>query len=272
MGLRNRAIWVRNPKSEYRSSSVSSVFGLLVWAGAGWIQNMTIASAWYTVANLSAAGVVVALLAAVSTAWVAYSAGFPKRQLLYAMPVVASMLNAPEGVRNNLELRHRGVLLTEPYVLEILLFSRGRKDIPSSAFDRDEPVRLDVGVRIVEVLKISSDQKSLAPPRVNVDGTSLSVGPDLIGKRQKIAFTLLTDGGQPVLTCQSSLVDVSVRQRNPDASRWSDIPVWARRPAVVVWWVIAVAGSLLFLPLGIVAAVIIIAARRRTAARQAPHR
>jgi hypothetical protein len=146
---------------------------------------------------------------------VSYMAAFPKRRLLYGMPVVAPMLTAPSGVRGDLELRHRGTLLTEPHVLEVQLLSRGRKDIPSSAYDGNVPIRLDVGAMIIEVLQTNSEPSPLPAPRVTIDGTALEIGPALIGKRQKISITILAEGSSPQLNCQASLIDVHVKQLTP---------------------------------------------------------
>lgn len=147
---------------------------------------MSIADKWYASATFwTATGVVVALLAVVATVLVTYMVSFPKRRLLYGMPVVAPLLRAPADARQDLELLYRGEALAAPHVLEIELISRGRKDTPSSAYDSAKPMRLDVGARIVGVLRTTSHPESLSVPKVIVDGQSLMIGPSLIGKRQQ---------------------------------------------------------------------------------------
>jgi len=186
----------------------------------GGMRVVTIATAWYASGTFwTAAGVMIALLVGAASIRVAYIVGFPRRRLLYAMPTVGAMLTAPAGVRGDLELRHRGKVLTAPGVVEVWLVSRGRKDIPSSAYDSRKPLRLDVGAGIVEVLHVTSDPPSIPKPKVTVEDTSLAIGPSLIGKRQKITFTLLTDGGRPHLTCESTLIDVQVREQDLDDLR-----------------------------------------------------
>lgn len=174
---------------------------------------MNLAGEWYTSGTLWAAGaVVVALLVGILTVVVTYMVGFPKRRLLYGVPVATPLLTTPDGVlRGELELRHRGELLTEPHVVELKLLSKGRKDIPSTAYDGGAPIRLDVGARIIEILQTSSTPSTLAPPRVAVDGTALAIGPSLLGRHQGISFTLLVEGS-PCLTLESSLVDVDVKE------------------------------------------------------------
>lgn len=74
---------------------------------------VTIAVEWYESGTFwTAAGVVVALLVGGASVSVGYIVGFPRRRLLYGMPTVAAMLTAPPGVRGDLELRHRGKVLT----------------------------------------------------------------------------------------------------------------------------------------------------------------
>jgi hypothetical protein len=192
----------------------------------------------------------VALLAAVATVLVTYIVGFPKRRLLYGMPVVAPLLRAPAGVRQDLELLHRGEALAAPHLLEIELISRGREDTPSSAYDSAKPMRLDVGARIVEVFRTTSHPESLSVPKVIVDGRSLMIGPSLIGKQQYITFTLLVDGTQPCLTCQSPLIDVQVRRLRPEDRR----PVAAALPIVAICAII---------PAAVVAALLELAAASR---------
>jgi hypothetical protein len=191
---------------------------------------MDVAAAFYTSGTFWAgAGVVVAVLAAVAVVWVTFTVGFPRRRLYYGIRDTAPLLAAPPGMRSNLELRHRRAsadseagdhadsdvwqILAHPHVLTLGLVSRGRKDIPSDAYNDHEPLRLDVGARIVEVLQTTSKPETLAAPQITADGTSLEIGPGLIGKRHEITVTVLTDGGKPSVTCQSPLIDVEIRQR-----------------------------------------------------------
>jgi hypothetical protein len=191
---------------------------------------VSIAEKWYASGTFWAAtGVGVTLLVGVAAALVTYVVGFPKRRLLYGMPVMTRVLSTEADVQGDLELRRHGALLADPHVLEIRLIGRGRKDIPSSAYDGGEPIRLDVGVHIVKLLKSTTDSQSDPVPKVTIDGTSLTIGPTRIGKRQMIAYTLLADGERPSLTCQSPLIDVEVRQQRPEDL----VPLWAMVVSVV---------------------------------------
>lgn len=174
---------------------------------------MDIAAAWYTSGIFWAgAGVVVAVVAVAATVWVTLAVGFPRRRLYYGL------LAAPDGMRSDLELRHRGTLLADPHILTVELLSRGRKDITSDDFHDQQPLRLDVGARIVEVLKTASEPETVITPKVATDGTALEIGPSLISRRHKITTTVLTDGGTPFVTCQSPLIQVQVHLRADELS------------------------------------------------------
>jgi cytochrome c oxidase subunit IV len=88
---------------------------------------------------------------------------------------------------------------------------------PSDAYNDHEPLRVDVGSRIVEILQITSEPKTRPVPQITVDGTSLNIGPSLIDKHHKITINLLVDGAMHFLTHLSPLIDVEVLQ--PDEER-----------------------------------------------------
>jgi hypothetical protein len=211
---------------------------------------MDVAAAFYTSGTFWAgAGALAAFVGAVAVVWVTFVVGLPRRRLYYGIRSAAPLLTAPPGMRSDLELRHRAAplagaadgdpgpggwqVLADPRVLTIDLVSRGRRDIPSDAYDGGQPLRLDVGARIVRVLRTASSPAAEAAPPVAAGGTSLEIGPGLIRRRQEITLTVLTDGGEPALTCRSPLIDVQVRPRTQD-----------RGPAPALLWVaVAVAAA-----------------------------
>ena len=176
---------------------------------------MTVAAESFYVSGgfwVAVAGVVVAVVAVVVTWRVAY----PKRRLVYGMPVVTRLLNvATGGVRPVLEVRHGDRVLSDPYVLEVTLINEGRRDIPSDAFDRARPLVLDLGVPIVELLEITTSPGH-AVPVVEQYETGLRIGPDLIARRQKLAFSLLVDEPPGKLKCPPPHpIDIDVRSYEP---------------------------------------------------------
>lgn len=181
---------------------------------------MSIAESWYDSGTAwAAAGVVVAAIMGIATLVVTYRVGNPKRRVHYGMQLVVQMLKAPEGVRSDLELFHRGKQLADPYIVELQITGRGRKDIPSSAFDGGAPIRLDVSTQVVEVLQVISKPESLPVPKVEASKSEIRIGPSFIGKRQTVSITALTDGHEPALTWQSSLIDVQISPDPPETLR-----------------------------------------------------
>ena len=203
-----------------------------------------IAAGWYTSGTVWAgAGAAAALFGAVATVWVTYSVGSLRRRLYYGMHVGAPLLAAPDGMQNKLELRYDGALLADPRVITIQLISRSRKDIPNDAYNDKQPLRLDVGVTIVEVLETTSIPETYPLPSINADGTTLAIGPSLIGKRHDIAITVLTDGATPSSSAAVAPLSTSrllkdrlkTTPQPTDGSGWlspsSPSLRWARSPA-----------------------------------------
>jgi hypothetical protein len=169
---------------------------------------------WYSSGTLwTALGVVVTLLIGVLTLLVTWV----RRQRLYYWAPPATPLLAP-GMRGiaDLEIRHDGRQLADPYLLEVTLTARGRRDIPSSAFDQGRPMVFDLGDEIVKVLQVRcSPAASLAPPVTHEDST-LRVGPELVGRHQTTTISVLVDGDRPRLVCtQPVLAQVTLIPQDP---------------------------------------------------------
>jgi hypothetical protein len=126
--------------------------------------------------------------------------------------LVTPLLNMHPGVERDLEVRHAGRLLTLPYIVNLEISGRGRQDISREAFDGGKPLRMGVGVEIVECLGVVSRPHDRPVPQWGVDGAELWIGPALIGKDQTIVFSLLVNGPVPRLSGpERSLIDVDVR-------------------------------------------------------------
>ncbi len=176
---------------------------------------------WYSSGTFWAAlGVGVALLVGVPTFLVTWA---PRQRLYYRAPPATPLL-AP-GMRGitDLEIRHGGRRLSDPYLLEVTLTARGRRDIPSSAFDQGRPLVFDLGAGIIKVLQVRcSPASSLAPPVTHEDST-LRVGPELVGRRQTTIISVLVDGARPRLVCtQPVLAQVTLIPRDPPEGLFSD--------------------------------------------------
>ncbi|MEV8318406.1 hypothetical protein AB0Q95_30025 [Streptomyces sp. NPDC059900] len=181
---------------------------------------MTFAGSWYASATLWAAlAVFGGLTTGFFAGWATLRAANPKRQLDYWMSAKTNLLKAADGAGSSLEVHHAGGTLTDPHVLQIKMINKGRRDISSDHYDGGLPIRLDVGVQIVELLKLASEPSSLHLPTGTIDGTALKIGPSLIAKRQTITSSVLVDGSGPEITCRASLQDVDVREGRDHARR-----------------------------------------------------
>jgi hypothetical protein len=183
-----------------------------------------------------AAGVIVGLLGIAATVWVTLRAANPKRRLLYSMPVVTPLLN-PRPNLPDIEVRRAGNVLANPHVVSVQLTSRGRRDIAREAFDGEKPLCLDVGVPIVECLKVTTSPPDRLEPSWNIDGSRLLIGPNvsLISRRQTIDVSLLVDGESPHLSPpKQSLIDVDIRPFDPASERGLPAVFWLAGWLIVV--------------------------------------
>lgn len=173
---------------------------------------MAAASSSFSSIALPIAAVVATLVAGVVGAWAVYAVGLPRRRLLYGLTMVASVLPGGHEMLGDLKLRRDdGTVLDHPKLLRVQLLGRGSRDVPSSSFDSGKPIEMDVAVPIVTVIQVTSEPKSLLAPKTDFDGTILKVGPSLIGKKQRVTFTLLVDGENPELSCHAALENVKVQ-------------------------------------------------------------
>ena len=131
--------------------------------------------------------------------------------------------------------------LKDPYIVHVRLSNIGRKDIQSSDFDQAIPLRLDLGVKIVALLKATSSLEDMPPPKVSVTDRELNIGPSLIPRHATIDFALLVDGPCTALTSKSPLASVDLKQelieKQPNAINLKTVLGWALL-AFVIWWVI----------------------------------
>lgn len=89
--------------------------------------------------------------------------------------------------------------------MRIVLTCHGRRDIPSSCFDQDQPVTVDLGVPILDVLDSHSHPVGAQEPRAAASGTTLRIGPGRIRAGARITYHFLTNGA-----CSSLLHQLTV--------------------------------------------------------------
>jgi hypothetical protein len=178
---------------------------------------MMMASAWYRSDIFwTGAGVACTLFIGIITAWVTLRSRFPKKRLFYRLSKETPLLETPAGIQTGLEILHQGAALSNPHIAEIIITSRGREDIASEGYDSGTPLRFHMGEKIIKVLDRSSSTPERAAPTPSIENSTLSIGPALIKKDQKITYMLLVDGPSPNFSCESSLVNVEVREKQVD--------------------------------------------------------
>jgi hypothetical protein len=182
-----------------------------------YLPRVVAAGAWYeSVTTWTIACTIVGLLSAIAIIATTFIAGFPSRNIVYWL----------EGPSPDVDRQFKDGRSDEPAasaseILKLEIRGRGRRDIPSDAFDDERPLSIDIGTQIVQVLDVESKPEALPRPRVSVEGTSINIGPDLINRRHNLTIYILTDGGATRLTCASPLIDTQIRE-------------WNREPAVIL--------------------------------------
>jgi hypothetical protein len=164
-----------------------------------------------------AAAVVVALVVGVGTVWIGWRGSNPKRGLRFGAEAIP-LLEPMEGARTAIEVRYSGRAVDDAHLVKLTLINTGRRDIPSTAFDQDAPLRLNTTVPLLEVLDIKTQPATAAPPDVTIDGTELRIGPSRIGRRQRIHIVALAEG-TPRCSLVHALVDVAVEEDTPEFRR-----------------------------------------------------
>lgn len=198
---------------------------------------------WYTSAGFwnPASSLIVTLLIGIVTVWVTIRAAYPKRQLTYTLRGVTSLLNS-EHV-SGLKVMHDGAILTDPYVLRLVVRNGGRRDISRDAFDGGEPLRFDVDAPIVERLSVTMQPSDQQDPRITVDGCVLVIDPVKISQGETISVTALVDGKPTMQHPKQSLIDVKIRPQ-PDNDRRLSVAVVGGVVALatppVLWSVVSV--------------------------------
>jgi hypothetical protein len=120
----------------------------------------------------AAAGTIVGLAGIVVIALVTLRAAYPRRRLWYSMSVTP-LLARGQDVARELVIFYRGDQLDHPHTASISLISKGRLDIPRAAFD-GQPLRLDLGVPVIAILKAST-APDRTPPVVRPEASALII-------------------------------------------------------------------------------------------------
>jgi hypothetical protein len=175
---------------------------------------------WYTNGTVIGVAGLAAGIVAVIVAIVLWRFGAPRGLLEYSMPVSKALIRrSPRLSSDDLQVTVRGKVAQDPYVVTVCIVNSGHRDIRSADFDRDIPLKISLGVPILDVLPSPDQDDKL----FEYEGAEeLHLPPTLIRRNRRITVNLLTEG-RPTLECRESLADVRVRrQRRPE-----NVPRWA---------------------------------------------
>jgi len=102
---------------------------------------------------------------------------FSRRRLAYELRAAAPLIQAPMGVGENLTVVYDGVPLERPYFAELRLINLSRRDIPSSTFDQEMPLRFDLGIKLIKLLQVTHIPNKLPAPKIHAAEAAIEVGP-----------------------------------------------------------------------------------------------
>ncbi|MFP1624044.1 hypothetical protein ACLB9X_02210 [Streptomyces sp. 5K101] len=172
---------------------------------------------WSNETFWAAAGVVVGAGAAAGGMYATHRAAFPKRRLVYSFSSSSLVQRHQRNISANvLHIRLGERELHNPRLVGLRLENTGRRDISSAQFDQGEPLRIDLGLPVVELVSMAAEPPSalgLSPDGWGDHG--MTIRPGRLGTGEAITYTLLVDGDPSFYRLTHSLVDVKVKEKFP---------------------------------------------------------
>jgi hypothetical protein len=157
------------------------------------------------------AGVIVALAVGLPLVWLTWRLAFARLELIYS---ILEMPFSEQRAKFAHEIRiYDGTSedpLREPQVVRLRIINKSSRDIPTTAFDDDRPLTLDLGATIIAILGKCSTANNAAPTTTSID-SELQILPTLIRRKDSIIIDVLVDG--PIdLSIDSPLIDAKLLQ------------------------------------------------------------
>jgi hypothetical protein len=180
---------------------------------------------WYSSATFwTGAGTIVAAVAIVVTV-ILWFIGSPHQRLLVYSVSETPLLTGDtlKHVDQELKITLNDQLLTDPHMISLFIESRSRRDIRTVDFEDGRPLALDLGTTILKMLHHETGEAAMPKVQVGIDGSSITIGPGLINRRQVIKVDVLTDAPIEVTCPDPSLADVTIR----DGHEFLVQPMWS---------------------------------------------
>lgn len=106
----------------------------------------------------------------------------------------APLLTDHSKTVNDLQVTYNGVPLPNPHVATFIVSNYGRVAVDSSHFDQGRPIRLNLGVPVVEVLKVSLRPSTGATFVYSQEPQAVTLGPDVLRPSQSLSVQVLLKG------------------------------------------------------------------------------
>jgi hypothetical protein len=157
--------------------------------------------------------------------------GDHRRLLTYSLLTAAPLVHSRvRGARTmNVKVLMDGTTVAKPHIVVIRIHNKSRRDITSNDFE-GKPLQLDLGALIVDHLPSGGNTIEY-----EVSASAINLGPALIGGRETMEVTVITDGF-PHLTCRGRLVSTTIRELESDYEDSSVAITWFLALTLTVFW------------------------------------
>ncbi|MEU6885598.1 hypothetical protein ABZ918_10370 [Streptomyces viridosporus] len=172
---------------------------------------------WFSETFWAAAGVVVGAGVGAAGVYATRRAAFPKRRLVYSFSSSSLVQRHQRNVSANvLHIRLGERELHNPRLVSLRLENTGRRDISSAQFDQGDPLRIVLGLPVVELVSMAAEPPGALGLRPGaLDDHGMSISPGRLGAGEAITYTLLVDGDPSFYRLTHALIDVKVREKFP---------------------------------------------------------
>lgn len=155
-------------------------------------------------------------------------------QLTAAVPVLDRAKFGLHAATPDLAISHKGHKLANPHLVQIRIYNRSYRNIPSAEFDQNHPLKIDLGAPITALLDTVCQPSDSRPPVAAIHGTALDVGPALLRHRSVITYYLLADGEVKRLELGNPFIRANARYTKPQAYPPQGMPA----KKIIAWAVI----------------------------------
>lgn len=126
----------------------------------------------------------------------------PNQKLAISKRSFALLSDDAPSLNSDVSVSYQDKQLTKPFVTEIEIWSKGRNDIPSTAFDSGQPITITVSTELLAEVSKQSDFE------VSSDGRTIALSPRLLKTGDRVIGTFLSDGRPTVGAPTVPLTDI----------------------------------------------------------------